>query len=159
MAYRVYISHSAEARELGIIYALATEATKRGLDIYIAERADTMEPAVVNKNLRQLQGADCVLIFATTDKLADWVAGELNALSGQNGKVVIPIVSPQESSHLKGLPTPHFLMDWQNPWTTIQQISDYLQKQKHSKESNEALGWLVLGGLAFLLLTHGGEGE
>jgi hypothetical protein len=155
LTYRVFVSHSAEAAELGVIYAMATEGVKRGLDIFIAERADDLAPSVLRRNQEAIHRADCFLLFVTSPKLLDWVHQELGFARGVGGKLILPLFGDPRFHASLGLTDNYFILDWDNPWATVGQVSGFLQSQQTKKEANQALGWLILGGLALILLSSG----
>lgn len=148
MAFKVYISHSVEPRELGIVYAVANEGAKRGAAPVIPDRDWDPKGEIPERILLPLSNADYVLAIATSSGLHwQWLNRELREGAGM-GKPLLVIAD-------RGIRIPpgmnQIRIDRTNPARTISEASKHLEKFGRDKQTKELLTWFGIGGLLFLL--------
>ena len=78
MSFRVFLSHSVSPAKLGIVYTIAEEAARRGMQPYIPDR--TWDPAqqLPERISSALQEADvCVAVATQFGSQLPWVNSEI----------------------------------------------------------------------------------
>jgi len=149
MPFKVFISHSVAPRELGIVYAIANEAAKKGTEAFIADRDWDPKGEIPVHVLPNLRGADYVLAIATSDGFQlEWLNREVSAASVEKKPALIVAD--------RGLEIPAGLtqiqIDRDNPATTVRQVAEHLERFGRDRETKKSLAWIAVGGLLFLLL-------
>lgn len=148
--YRVFLSYNTSKDEMVVVWRLQTLAAASGLHLDVPNPVQRADWASVAKMIEQ---ADAVIAFITK-KATTQVNKELS-YALQQSKQIIPIVESGVSIQainelLKQANTPVFWLDPASPWAMEQQLTQYLNKQKVSKESKSAI--LALAGVAIGLL-------
>lgn len=157
MAYRVFISHSAQ--DQGLVISLANLLSKFGVDVSVAEWYLTPGERLDEKVLEQIKKSDCIVALLTRNGMrSSWVQQEIG-FSLQHGKPVIPMVEkgiePKDLAALQG--REYIEYDRYQYQQALSKLSTYVKSLKLKKEEKEKV-LLVLGGLlAFLLLISGGR--
>jgi len=157
MAYRVFISHSAQ--DQGLVISLANLLSKFGVDVSVAEWYLTPGERLDEKVLEQIKKSDCIVALLTRNGMrSSWVQQEIG-FSLQQGKPVIPMVEkgiePKDLAALQG--REYIEYDRYQYQQALSKLSTYVKSLKLKKEEKEKV-LLVLGGLlAFLLLISGGR--
>jgi hypothetical protein len=154
MPYRVFISHSVAPRELGIVYAIANEAAKKGAEAFIANRDWDPKSEIPDRILPHLREADHVLAIATSGGFQlEWLNREV-AVAAVEKKPALIVAD-------RGLEIPSGLaqiqIDRDNPATTVRQVAEYLERFGRDRETKKSLAWIAVGGLLFLLLLGSKE--
>jgi len=157
MAYRVFISHSAQ--DQGLVISLANLLSKFEVDVSVAEWYLTPGERLDEKVLEQIKKSDCIVALLTRHGMrSSWVQQEIG-FSLQRGKPVIPMVEkgiePKGLAALQG--REYIEYDRYQYQQALSKLSTYVKSLKLKKEEKEKV-LLVLGGLlAFLLLISGGS--
>lgn len=151
MAFSVFISHSVSPVELGIVYGIADEAARRGMEPYIPDR-DWIPLAQIPERISSvLQRTDiCVAVATHFGKQLDWVNAEIaGALAKPTPLIAIldstlPAQDPQiESARVTiardDLPG------------TLSRALQKIEGVRLQQSQKAALTWLVVGGLLFML--------
>jgi len=157
MAYRVFISHSAQ--DQGLVISLANLLSKFGVDVSVAEWYLTPGERLDEKVFEQINKSDCIVALLTRNGMrSSWVQQEIG-YSLQRDKPVIPMVEKGiESKDLAALQGREYIeYDRYQYQQALSKLSTYVKSLKLKKEEKEKV-LLVLGGLlAFLLLISGGR--
>src|SRR4030042_2405515 len=149
MAFRIFISHSVAPKELGIVYAIINEGSKRGVVPFIPDRSWNPSEGLTDRVSSSIKDADFLLAIATGSGMhLDWLNKEILQAS-LLGKPLLIIVDdtismPDDMKHIK--------IDRANPSKTINEASRILEQYGKDKESKELLTLIGIGGLLFLLL-------
>jgi len=157
MAYRVFISHSAQ--DQGLVISLANLLSKFEVDVSVAEWYLTPGERLDEKVFEQIKKSDCIVALLTRNGMrSSWVQQEIG-FSLQQGKPVIPMVEkgiePKDLAALQG--REYIEYDRYQYQQALSKLSTYVKSLKLKKEDKEKV-LLVLGGLlAFLLLISGGR--
>lgn len=149
MAFNVFISHSVAPQELGIVYAIANEGAKRGMNPFIPDRDWDPKREIPERIQPYLKGTDYILAIATSSGFQlEWLNKEVT--EGEKEQKPLLIIAD------RGLEVPqklaHIWIDRANPAKTIHRVSEHLEKFGKDKEMNKLLTWIGIGGLLFLLL-------
>lgn len=151
MAFGVFISHSVSPVELGIVYGIADEAARRGMEPYIPDRDWNPLGQIPERICSALQHRDiCVAVATQFGKQLDWVNTEIaGALAKPTPLIAIldstlPIQNPQiESARVTiardDLPG------------TLSRALRKIEEVRLQQSQKAALTWLVVGGLLFML--------
>lgn len=156
MAYRVFISHSAQ--DQGLVISLANLLSKFGVEVFVAEWYLTPGERLDKKVFEQIKKSDCIVALLTRNGMrSSWVQQEIG-YSLQRDKPVIPMVEkgiePKDLAALQG--REYIEYDRYQYQQALSKLSTYVKSLKLRKEEKEKV-LLVLGGLlAFLLLVSGG---
>jgi len=156
MAYRVFISHSAQ--DQGLVISLANLLSKFGVEVFVAEWYLTPGERLDKEVFEQIKNSDCIVALLTRNGLrSNWVQQEIG-YSLQQDKPVIPMVEkgiePKDLAALQG--REYIEYDRYQYQQALSKLSTYVKSLKLKKEDKEKV-LLVLGGLlAFLLLVSGG---
>ncbi len=157
MAYRVFISHSAQ--DQGLVISLANLLSKFDVDVSVAEWYLTPGERLDDKVLEQIKKSDCIVALLTRNGMrSSWVQQEIG-YSLQRGKPVIPMVEKGiETKDLAALQGREYIeYDRYEYQQALSKLSTYVKSLKLKKEEKEKV-LLILGGLlAFLLLISGGR--
>jgi len=157
MAYRVFISHSAQ--DQGLVISLANLLSKFGVEVFVAEWYLTPGERLDEKVLEQIDKSDCIVALLTRNGMrSSWVQQEIG-YSLRRDKPVIPMVEkgiePKDLAALQG--KEYIEYDRYQYQQALSKLSTYVKSLKLKKEEKEKV-LLVLGGLlAFLLLISGGR--
>ena len=157
MAYRVFISHSAQ--DQGLIISLANLLSKFGVKVFVAEWYLTPGERLDKKVFEQIKKSDCIVALLTRNGIrSSWVQQEIG-YSLQRDKPIIPMVEkgiePKDLAALQG--REYIEYDRYQYQQALSKLSTYVKSLKLKKEEKEKV-LLVLGGLlAFLLLISGGR--
>jgi len=90
MAYRVFISHSAQ--DQGLVISLANLLSKFGVEAFVAEWYLTPGERLDKKVFEQIKKSDCIVALLTRNGMrSSWVQQEIG-YSLQRDKPVIPMV-------------------------------------------------------------------
>lgn len=150
MAFTVYLSHSTTPWELAHVFALADEAIRQGLDVYVPDRNWNSYGPIPDHISARLCEADLLLLFATAEGYhLDWVDRELSATP--QGRPVIALVEPDVQP--KGIPPENIV--WLNRddlARSMQLALQRLQELKLARERSNLLAGFLIGALALLVL-------
>jgi nucleoside 2-deoxyribosyltransferase len=157
MAYRVFISHSAQDR--GLVISLANLLSKFEVDVFVAEWYLTPGERLDEKVLEQIKKSDCIVALLTRNGMrSSWVQQEIG-FSLQRDKPVIPIVErgiePKDLAALQG--REYIEYDRYQYQQALSKLSTYVKSLKLKKQEKEKALLVVGGLLAFLLLVSGGR--
>lgn len=157
MAYRVFISHSAQ--DQGLVISLANLLSKFGVDVSVAEWYLTPGERVDEKVFEQIKKSDCIVALLTRNGMrSSWVQQEIG-FSLQRDKPVIPMVEkgiePKDLAALQG--REYIEYDRYQYKQALSKLSTYVKSLKLKKEDKEKALLVVGGLLAFLLLISGGR--
>lgn len=149
MALKVFISHSVAPGELGIVYAIANEAAKRGATTFIPDRDWDTKSEIPERIQSQLKETDCILAIATSSGFQlDWLSREITeGAKAHKQLLVVADKGVKISSKLSPI-----WIDRLNPAKTVGEAAMQLEKFGKDKEAKKLLTWIGIGGLLFLLL-------
>jgi hypothetical protein len=136
--------------DLGIVYEISKQANLNGISTNISERDSHYGEPLSEKIERSIKASDCMLIFLTKDGTQSaWVNQEIGFAKAL-GKLRIPII--EEGVQVKGydIGNEYIRFNREDPYQAMNNTIQYLKDIKLQKEQNEAIGWLILGGLALL---------
>jgi hypothetical protein len=151
MSFVVFLSHSVSPAELGIVYAIADEASRRGMQPYIPDRAWTPTEQLPDRIYTALRGADvCVAVATRFGTQLAWVNAEIAGAPVKPTPLIaildssLPPQDPQiESARLT--------IARDNLPATIARAAHAIENVRVQKNQKDALTWLVIGGLLFML--------
>ena len=160
MAFTVYVSHSTSPWELAHVYTLADEAGRRGLPVYVPDRAWDRAGPLPERIGVALSHASVVLLFAThSGHQVNWVNLEMGA--APQGTPVIALVEP--GIEVQGIPRESVvLLDRGNIAGSIELTLRRLQDLRLTRETTNLLAGFMAGALALLVLralTNGRRGQ
>ncbi|MEW6607728.1 MAG: toll/interleukin-1 receptor domain-containing protein [bacterium] len=151
MNFKVFISHSVAPRELGVVYAMANEAAKRGASPFVPDREWEPKGVIPERIRSHLKETDYLLAIATSSGFQlDWLNREVRE-GLREAKPILVVVD-------KGIRVPsntnRIWINRTNPVKTIQMVSTHLAEFGRDKKTKEFLTWIGIGGLFFLLLLE-----
>lgn len=155
MAFKVFLSYSLDPAEQALAWRLQTLAAAHGVEMYVPAHGSTY-PVQAGTSSAAIQSAidrsNCVLAIITAKANAN-VQRELRYALAK-GKLVVPIVhSDFAQSPLLAPFRPVFTFSpHDNPGRVENEIVEFLQQRKVSKDKQQAIGALVALGLGLLLL-------
>jgi len=157
MAYKVFISHSTQAR--GLVITLANLLTKFEVEVFVAEWYLSPDEPLDKKVFSQIEKADCVVVLLTRNGIrANWVQQEIE-YAIKVRKPIIPLVEkgvdPKGLAALQG--KEYIEYDPLQPQGALLKASTYVKSLKLKKEEQEKALLIAGGILAFLLLLSGEE--
>lgn len=155
MAYTVFLSHSGS--DLSLVRAIQSAAVSTGMQVYAFED-DLMPGADLPEKLRQrVRQSQAVVALLTAEGAASPAVNQEIGMAVEANKLVIPIiedrVDPSRITMLQGLE--YLVLDRTDPHRTVQQLMPRLLGLKEKHESGQALGMLLLAGLAVWALGQG----
>jgi hypothetical protein len=156
MAYRVFLSHSSQDKNL--VMALARLLEKFGVEFFVAEWYLSPGERLDKKVLDAIRGYDCMVVLLTPNGMrSNWVHQEIGAAL-QAGKPVIPIVEKgtgaQDLAALNG--REYIEYDPHQPEQALTKAAAFVGSLKPKKDRQQAA--LVAGAIvAFLLLLWGSK--
>lgn len=152
MSFKVFISHSVNPRELAIVYALAEEAGKQGIDPFIPDRQWVPQSGVPARITTPILAADAMVVVATKfGAHPHFVASEMNAFD--RSKPLVAVLDPEATLNITQ-PAHRVVINRQDLSTTVFQASEELKSLQMKKAGKDALTWLVVGGLLFMLFQE-----
>ncbi len=147
MSLKVFFSHSMNASDLGIVYAVANQAKLYGIEPYIAE-LDVRPGTQLSEQIKTaIKSCDCLIAFLTHNGARrQWVRDEIVFAKGANVPVA-PIVEKGVNIEGRLSGDEYIELDPNKPQVAISNALTYLQKLKTKKENQQAIGWLVIGAI------------
>ena len=152
VAFRVYLSHSVAAYELGAVYGIAELAARRGMEPIVSDRrwAPTAPPVRI---VQSLTGLNAFVVMATSSgSELEWVNTELaEALKlGLSPAAVVSVID----SGVEPPATGRILtINRASLAETISETAATLEQLQMERKQKNLLAGLLLGGLAALLLA------
>lgn len=154
MSSRVFLSHSVSPAELGIVYAIAEESARRGMQPYIPDRDWDPEQQLPERIAAALRGADIHVAVATQfGTQLPWVNSEI---AGAVAKP-IPLIAildstlPRQDALVEGARVTIMREDLPG---TLARALQKIEEVRLQHTQKDALTWLVVGGLLFLLMQE-----
>lgn len=151
MSFKVFISHSVDPVELGIVYAIADEAARRGMQPHIPDRDWDPAGQLPERIFASLAEADvCVAVATQSGRQLAWVNAEI---AGASLKPIPPIaildssLPPQDSQ----IESARVTITRGNLPGTIARAAQAIENIRIEQNQKAALTWLVIGGLLFML--------
>ncbi len=148
--YRVFLSYNTSRDEMVVVWRLQTLAAASGLHLDVPNPAQRFDWATVKE---MIDAADAVIAFITKSATAQVNKELIYALEQQ--KRIIPIV--EEGVSIKALDgflrqsaASVFRLDPHRPWKMEEELTQFLQQEKVSKETKESI--LAIAGAAIGLL-------
>lgn len=151
MSFKIFISYSLSPKEYAALYAVCEEAAKRGITHFVPDRKWDPKNDLPERIKANLKEADAVVVIASNYGIHyDWLNKELKtALEMKKEKIII--LADREVDIDKSYQSHIVHIDRNNFAKTVANISQKLEKMKLAKKQNEALTWLTVGGVLFLL--------
>ena len=154
MSFRVFLSHSVSPAELGIVYAIAEEAARRGMQPYIPDRNWDPAQQLPEPIYSALPEADiCVAVATQFGNQLRWVNSEIAGAAAKP----IPLIAILDS----GLPRQDAALERErvtitreNLPGTLAQALQKIDDARLQQTQKTALTWLVIGGLLFLSMQE-----
>lgn len=151
MSFKVFVSHSVSPVELGIVYAIADEAARRGMQPYIPDRDWDPNEQLPDRIWSALREADvCVAIATQFGTQLAWVNAEVaGALVAPPALIAIldSSLPPQDPQIEKARVT----IARDNLPATLARALQKIEEVRVQQTQKTALTWLVVGGLLFML--------
>lgn len=151
MVFKVFISHSVSPVELGIVYGIADEAARRGMEPYLPDRDWNPMEELPDRICSALQHADvCVAVATQFGKQLDWVNAEIAGALVKPTPLIAILDSPlpTQDPQIEGARVTITRDDLPETLTrAIQKIEEVRLEQSQKT----TLTWLVVGGLLFML--------
>lgn len=156
MAYTVFVSHSMQQEDLGVVYEAAHQAFHRDIRCYIAERDWQFGKSLPVKIERAIRNCDCFVAFWTWGGSHSAFVNQEIGYARALGKPRILVV--ERGVPLKGfdIDKEYIELDRRKPLTAIRVLNAYLDKLKSEKEEKDA-ALFVFGTIGLLLLLGGGK--
>lgn len=150
MSFKIYLSHSVLPRELGIVYAIARELSKKGGYPVIPDRDWDSKGPLPDRILVHFQkeAADYLLAVATSSKHLNWLIREIKEAVKKGIKILV--IADHGIKVPKTIPRVYIERD--NPVKTVGEVISHITMIQRDKELKEALTFLGVGGLLLLLL-------
>jgi hypothetical protein len=151
VSFKVFLSHSVNPVELGIVYAIADEAARRGMQPYIPDRNwDPMDQLPERIFSALLESDACVAVATQFGTQLVWVNAEIA------GALVkpIPLIAildsslPPQDPQIESARVTIIRNDLPG---TIARAAQAIEKIRVEQDQKAALVWLVVGGLLFML--------
>lgn len=145
--YRVFLSYNTSRDEMVVVWRLQTLAAASGLHLDAPNPAQRSDWAMVKE---MIDASSTVIAFITKSATAQ-VNKELS-YALDCGKRIIPIVERGVSIKALGslLQESVFWLDPHRPWKIEEELTQFLQQEKVSKETKESI--LAIAGTAIGLL-------
>jgi hypothetical protein len=151
MSFRVFISHSVSPTELGIVYAIAEEAARRGMQPHIPDRNWNPEEQLPERIYSALQESDvCVAVATQFGNQMRWVNAEIAGAASKPLPLIAILDStlPAQDPQIEGA---RVTITRANLPATLTQALLKIEDVRLQQTQKTALTWLVVGGLLFLL--------
>lgn len=150
MAFSVFISHSVSPVELGIVYGIADEAARRGMEPYIPDRDWNPLGQIPERIFSALQHTDiCVAVATQFGKQLDWVAAEMGALVKPTPLIaILDSTLPEQDPQIESARVTIARDDLPR---TLSRALQKIEEVRLQQSQKAALTWLVVGGLLFML--------
>lgn len=151
MSSVVFLSHSVSPSELGIVYAIADEASRRGMQPYIPDRDWTPTEQLPGRIHAATQGADvCVAVATQVGSQLPWVNAEIAAtLVKPTPLIAIPDSSLPPQDPL--IESARVTIARDDLPATIARAAQAIENVRIEQNQKAALTWLVIGGFLFML--------
>ena len=158
MAYTVFVSHSMNQDDLGLVYETARQARLSGIECYIAERDWQFGNSLPNKIESAIRSCDCFVAFWTQGGAHSAYVNQEIGFARASGKPRILVV--ERGVQVKGFDVDKERIEFDrwNPLQAIATLNQYLSHLKSAKEQQEAT-LVVVGFFGLLLLASGGRGR
>lgn len=151
MNFTAFISHSVDPVELGIVYAIADEAARRGMQPHIPDRNWDPAGQLPERILAALSEADvCVAVATQSGKQLAWMNAEIAGASFKP----IPLMAILDSSLPPQEPrieAARVTITRDDLPGTIARAAQAIENVRIGQNQKAALTWLVIGGLLFML--------
>lgn len=152
MAFKVYISHSVSPSELGVVYAVAEEAERRGIVPFIPDREWNATASPPARILGPLTAADSLLAIATScGRHLPWLNKEIDTWTCRPKPGDLICLTDAEMAVEPRLRAYQVLIDRSDLAASLKRVVEYLDKVELDKENKGLLGWLALAAILFAL--------
>jgi len=153
MPYQVFVSHSVPPEDLAVIYTVVREANRKGILVYLADRAPSLEKNISDKISSAIRQSDCILVFVTQGgHFLNWVQQEIGMAKNLSPvKPVMPVVENSNDATTLGL-SQYIPLNRDNLWETVNNVMTFLKNQQLDKELRDALTWTLVGGVVLVIL-------
>jgi hypothetical protein len=151
VSFRVFVSHSVSPAELGIVYGIAEEAARRGMQPYIPDRNWNPGEQLPERIASALREVDvCVAVATQFGTQLPWVNAELAGAAAGRAPLIAMLDSslPPQDQSIENARVPITRHDLPGTLARVLQSIEQVRLQQTQKS---ALTWLVIGGLLFLL--------
>lgn len=156
MNFRVFISHSVAPAELGIVYAIAEEASHRGMQPYIPDRNWDPHQQLPQRITSALAESDvCVAVATQFGTQLEWVNAEI-AGAVVKSTPLIAILDSTLPTQDPAIESARVTITREDLAATLARALQKVEQVRLEQSQKVALTWLVVGGLLFLL-TQGEE--
>ena len=152
----MFLSHSVSPAELGIVYGIAEESARRGMQPYIPDRDWDPKQQLPERIFAALEEADvCVAVATQFGTQLPWVNSEI---AGAVAKP-IPLIAildaalPRQDAVVEGARVTITREDLPG---TLSQALHKIEEARLQRTQKAALTWLVIGGLLFLSMQEDG---
>ena len=151
MGFSVFISHSISPVELGIVYGIADEAARRGMEPYIPDRDWNPAEQLPERIFSALQNTDvCVAVATQFGNQFEWVNAEIGGALVKPTPLIAILDStlPVQDPQIEGARVAITRDDLSGSLARALRKIEEVRLQQSQKT---ALTWLVVGGLLFML--------
>lgn len=151
MSFKVFISYSLSPKEYAALYTVCEEAAKRGITYFVPDRKWEPKNDLPERIKANLKEADAVVVIASDSGIHyDWLNKELTTAVEMKKDKIIILADPRVNIDKSWQPYV-VNINRDNFAKTTADISQKLEEMKLAKEQNEALTWLTVGSVLFLL--------
>ncbi len=152
MVFNVFISHSVSPVELGIVYGIADEAARRGMEPYLPDRDWSPMKQLPDRISSALQHTDvCVAVATQFGKQLEWVNAEIAGVLVKPTPLIAILDStlPAQDPQIEGARVTITRDDLPR---TLARAIQKIEEVRLQQSQKTALTWLVVGGLLFMLM-------
>ena len=157
MPYNVFISHSMNQDDLGLVYETARRAEANGISCYIAERDWQFGASLPAKIEQAIRGSDHFVAFWTKGGAHSQFVNQEIGFARAIGKPRILVVEKGEPVKGFDIDKEHVEFERANPLQAIADLNAFLVGKKEAKEKVEEQkkAWSVVFGIVALLFLFG----
>ena len=153
MAYKVFVSHSAQPEDTALIDLVLQRTALKNIQCYMAQHDVQAGTSLSDKLKAEIQSSNCILVFVTKRSIqSDWVKWEVGIADALK-KLIVPVLE-------KDLSPPAFLVgkeyisfDPEDSSKTADSVGHYLDNLRLGHEKQQTVGWLILAFLGILALA------
>lgn len=157
MPYKVFISHSMNQDDLGLVYETARRAEVNGISCYIAERDWQFGSSLPAKIEQGIRSSDHFVAFWTRGGSHSQFVNQEIGFARAVGKPRILVVEKGEPVKGFDIDKEYVEFDRMNPTQAIADLNDFLAQRKLAKEKFEEQkkAWVFVFGIVGLLFLLG----
>lgn len=151
MSFKVFVSHSVSPVELGIVYAIAGEAARRGMQPYIPDRDWDPNEQLPDRIWSALREADfCVAVATQFGTQLAWVNAEIAGAMAKPTPLIAMLDStlPPQDPQIENA---RVTISRDDLAVTLSRALQKIEEVRVQQSQKTTLTWLVVAGLLFML--------